>query len=160
MFARKTERGHAELSERSLHLDSLTRRLLIFIDGERDRQQLQAMLGQHEIGPMLTILVEHGCVEGDVSRSAGLPEADKSGDQPERLPARSRRELDMGRHFIINTLSTFTGPYAHADLMAHALNAPDQPSLRALVPRWFAAMEVATQPGRLEDLRAELLKVI
>lgn len=161
MFARKTDRGQAELTQRSLKFDSYTRRLLIFIDGQRNRQQLQALMGERDITPLLVTLLEHGCIEGDVSRANATPAAPEAGlEDSQDLPARSARELEMGRNFIINTLSTFTGPYAHADLMAEALKAQDQLSLRALLPQWRAALEVETPAKRLAELQGQLLKVI
>jgi hypothetical protein len=66
----------------------------------------------------------------------------------------------MGRHFMINTLSSFCGPFAHADLMADALKAPDQASLRELVPLWHAALTVQIPAKRLATLQDELLRVI
>ena len=41
MNAHKTQRGLDELSGRTLKLGVLTRRLLIFIDGQRDRGERQ-----------------------------------------------------------------------------------------------------------------------
>ncbi|MCB1634731.1 MAG: hypothetical protein KDI51_09085 [Xanthomonadales bacterium] len=168
MFARKTAAGHAELGERTLKLDLFTRRLLILIDGDRNRDQLQAFLGSHDIGPMLEQLVEHGLIEGDVSGGSGTAPVNGAAATPHSssdstggaLPARSAKELEMGRNFIINTLSTFTGPYAHADLMSEALKAPDQASLRELIPRWREALTVATKGKRLDELEQQLLKVI
>lgn len=168
MFARKTQRGLDELAQRSLKLGILSRRLLIFIDGQRDHAELQRLVGGQDITPLLAELTELGCIEGG-SSATSPPVAPAASTQTKTvatdvqvtaLPKRSAQDLDKGRHFIINTLSTFTGPYAHADLMSTALQAPDQPSLRALLPAWRAALEVSTTPRRLEELQVQLLKVI
>ena len=162
MIARKTQRGLAELTQRTLNLGGLTRRLLILIDGQRDRAELQRLMGSHDIAPLLIELTELACIEGataplasDPARLSAAPAWD-----PGSLPQRSAADLNKGRNFIINTLSTFTGPYSHADLMSTALQAPDQLSLRALLPQWRAALEVSTTPRRLDELEAQLLQVI
>ena len=151
MSPRKTAQGQAEIGLRTLGLGPLARRLLILVDGQRDVPELSALMGGRDIAALLDELVAKGCVE-----TAPGPQPVLQDGLPERDPA----QLDMGRHFIVNTLSTFTGPYAHADLMAEAMKAAGQAELRALVGAWRAALEVVVPERRLAGLQADLLKVI
>lgn len=162
MVVHKTARGAEAITDRTIALSVMARRLLILIDGKRNETELQRLMGRHELAPLLAELRGCGCVaEGSLATAAGHAEPEPNPWLESTLPERSAKELDMGRHFIINTLSTFTGPYAHADLMSSALKAPDQRSLRALVPQWRAAIEVTTAGGRrLAELEGQLLKVI
>ena len=160
MHIRKSATGVAALEQRSVKLSLLARRLLILIDGQRPHAELQTLMGSNPIDPLLEELLAHDCIEVENARATPVlpvttPEA-PSGAMPER----SAKQLDMGRHFMINTLSSFCGPFAHADLMAEALKAPDQVSLRQLVPAWRAALAVQIPAKRLATLQDELLRVI
>lgn len=159
MHIRKSASGTLALEQRSIKLSALARRLLILIDGQRSASALQALMGANAIAPLLDELHRLGCIEGYADDGPpNLPVA--AVDTEEALPERSAEQLDMGRHFMINTLSSFCGPFAHADLMAEALKAPDQTRLRQLVPAWHAALAVQIPAKRLASLQEELLRVI
>lgn len=157
MPIRKSAAGLDALAQRSLKLSLLARRLLILVDGQRSAAELQSLMGSHSIEPLLQELHNLQCIDDDgAQRVASAPPAFPIDEMPDRSP----QQLEMGRHFMINTLSSFCGPFAHADLMAEALRAPDQSGLRSLVPAWHAALAVQIPAKRLTTLHDELLRVI
>lgn len=156
MPIRKTALGVAALQDRSIKLSLLGRRLLILVDGQRSNAELQTLLGSNAMAPLIDELLNHACITVDEGQRLAVD----ASSETEALPERSAKQLEMGRHFMINTLSSFCGPFAHADLMADALKAPDQASLRQLVPLWHAALTVQIPAKRLATLQDELLRVI
>lgn len=69
----KTTRGQHEIHHRSLGLSPLVRRILVLIDGHRSGAELSVYLvGKGDIGGVLTLLLEAGCIEA-VSRVKYVP---------------------------------------------------------------------------------------
>ncbi|MCX8145007.1 MAG: hypothetical protein N3C59_01570 [Azovibrio sp.] len=162
---KKTPRGIDEIQSRPGQLSPRLRRLLILIDGQRNVEALRAMVNIDDLTHVLGTLEEEGYIElvGVEQEDGGLadgPLPPVTSFRP--LPATPKtKELDMARHFMINTLKAFCGPHVHMSLMHDIFDAPSHERLRDYFGPWYRAI-MATRQGsrRADELRVELLKVI
>jgi hypothetical protein len=80
----KTAGGAEEITTRSLHLDAMTRRLLIIVDGERSAEELMQFFKE---GQDISVLFETLTQLGLIERTGG-PITDTAPDSVQPLPAK------------------------------------------------------------------------
>lgn len=163
----KTAKGQDEIAQRSGDLGPRARRVLILIDGRRTVDELRDLVAADDLTHTLGSLEELGLIEvKSLVRDDGkeapadepLPSVTSFRDLPEQP---NPKELEMARHFMINTLKTFCGLYGPVTLMSTIHSAQSHQELRDLYGNWYRTI-VDTRMGRrrAEDLRKDLLKVI
>lgn len=163
----KTAKGQEEIARRGGELTPRMRRVLILVDGRRTVDALRDLVSADDLTHTLGTLEELGLIEVNaVVREDGGAAAPDGPLPPvtafRELPAApDPRELEMARHFMINTLKTFCGLYGPVTLMSTIHSAQSHAELRELYGNWYRTI-VDTRMGRrrAEDLRADLLKVI
>ncbi|HEX6734886.1 MAG TPA: hypothetical protein VF096_08725 [Azonexus sp.] len=165
----KTARGQEEVTARSAGLTPRQRRVLIMIDGKRTVDELREMLQADDLQHTLGLLEEDGHIA-----VAGLKEETSGTLQPappDSLPSITAfrplpeppdsAEMEMARNFIMNSLRTFCGPYAHLDIVERTSTAKSHEELRQQFDPWLhAVMQTRDGKRRAEELRGQLLKVI
>lgn len=162
----KTPKGVEEMETRSGGLSPRIRRVLIMIDGKRSVDDIRAMALADDLSHTLGQLEEAGYIE------LLAPPAAETGRQPdgglagittfrEAPNPPNKKEFDMAKNFIINSLKTFCGPMTHLTIVERAFAATTHEELREQFGPWFNAI-VETRDGRrrAEELRSQLLKVI
>lgn len=161
----KTRQGQAEIEMRSGAVPQRARRLLILIDGKRGRADLAAVIGDADLDQTLAALEEEGYIEAVAAEERG---ADAGGGATGETagvaqlpPTREPKEVDMARHFMMNTLKTFNGPYAKLGLLKRIHDSDGPQALRALFDEWLSAIQ-ETQAGRkrADELRGKLFAVL
>ncbi len=164
----KTDKGLAELTQKSGGLTPRQRRVLIMVDGKRSVEALRELLQNDDLQHTLGILEESGFIEiGGVQNAAGALQEAPAGPlppidafRPMPVPP-STKEMELARNFIQNTLKTFCGPFAHLHIVEAAHAAKSHEELRQQFAPWYHAI-VQTRDGkrRAEELRTLLLRVI
>ncbi|NMM36227.1 MAG: hypothetical protein HHJ09_01765 [Glaciimonas sp.] len=171
----KTEQGQEEIKARSGSLTQHVRQVLIFVNGKRDTDALRKTLPADDLESTLQMLHEQGYIEAvemieihDSDPVSGTPlvPAEKAPiptgsifrDLP---PTPSTKELELARNFMMNTLKSFTGPYATISLIEKVDAAQSHTEMRAQFNYWIDAI-IKTGPGkqRADELRCALLKII
>ncbi|NMM26078.1 MAG: hypothetical protein HHJ12_02035 [Glaciimonas sp.] len=171
----KTEQGQEEIKTRSGSLTQHVRQVLIFVNGKRDMDALRKMLPTDDLESTLQMLQEQGYIEAvemteihdsePVSISPLVPVEKTSmptGSIFRDLPLTpSTKELELARNFMMNTLKSFTGPYATISLIEKVEAAQSHTEMRAQFNHWIDAI-IQTHPGkqRADELRSALLKII
>lgn len=163
----KTAKGTEEMQQRQGGLTPRTRRLLILIDGQRSVDDLRTMVVMDDLTHALGQLEEEGYIQVlGIKQEDGalttemetLPPVTSFRPLPEHPVT---KELDMARHFMINTLKTFCGPHVHVSLMHDIFDAPSHERLRDYFGPWYRAIMETRQGGRRSDeLRVQLLAVL
>jgi len=165
----KTGKGYEEVAARSDLLTPRQRRVLIMVDGRRSVDELREMLPADDLQHTLGMLEEEGLIvlagvrknPGGAWRPPplqGLPSITAFRPLPEPP---NPDELEKARNFIINSLRSFSGHYAHLDVIEQACAAATHEELRRLLGPWLhALMQTRDGKRRAEELRAQLLKVI
>jgi len=164
----KTEKGQAELTQKSGELTPRQRRVLIMVDGKRDVAELRDMLQSDDLQHTLGLLEESGFIEvSGVHNESGATEAPPAGALPavdafRPLPVPpNAKDMELARNFIQNTLKTFCGPFAHLHIVEAAFAATDHEQLRQQFGPWYhAIMQTRDGKRRAEELRTLLLRVI
>jgi hypothetical protein len=165
----KTAKGQEEVTSRSGGLTPRQRRVLIMIDGKRTVDELREMLQADDLQHTLGMLEEEGHIA-----MASLKEEATGALQPpppEGLPSitafrpapepPNTKEMEMARNFIMNSLKTFCGPFAHLEIVERAFAAKSHEELRRQFDPWLhAVMQTRDGKRRAEELRGQLLKVI
>lgn len=169
----KTPKGQEEIETRSHGLHPRARRVLILIDGKRRVEELRGLCAVPDLDDTLGVLQQDGYIEPVSAAPAPVPQAaaasatasaTASAADPGFRPlpeAPATPELELARNFILNTLKTFTGPYAQLSLMDRAQAAQSHAEMRTLYDDWQRA--VGDNPQglmRLDDLAKRLLAVI
>lgn len=165
----KTAKGQEEVATRSGGLTPRQRRVLIMIDGKRTVDELRELLQADDLQHTLGMLEEEGhIVVASLKEEAsgtlqapppeGLPSITAFRPLPELTDA---KEMEMARNFIMNSLRTFCGPYAHLDIVERTSTAKTHDDLRQQFDPWLhAVMQTRDGKRRAEELRGQLLKVI
>lgn len=160
----KTQKGQDEIDQRSGSLPLRARRLLILIDGRRDRNTLEQMLGDAAFAEALDLLATQGYVELAATAAMAPPAADPepSGTTGAVPPAaKGAEQLEVARNFMMNTLRTFNGPYAKLGLIQRIHSSSQRSELLALFEEWQRSiMETAMGRKRADELSARLQAVI
>ncbi|MDP3638102.1 MAG: helix-turn-helix domain-containing protein [Azonexus sp.] len=164
----KTPKGHEEITVKAGGLTPRQRRVLIMIDGKRTVDELRDMLQTSDLQNTLGLLEDSGFIELlSIKDAQGVPQP--VSDQPQASITAFRpasnppnlKEMEMAKNFIMNSLKTFCGPFAHLHIVEAAYAAQTQENLREQFGPWYHAI-VQTRAGqrRAEELRGQLLKVI
>lgn len=164
----KTQKGHDEITSKAGGLTPRERRVLIFVDGKRTVDDLRGMLQSDDLQHTLGMLEEVGYIEvAGVKNNAGEPQPAPGEPLPSISAFRpipdppNPKEMEMARNFILNSLKTFCGPFAHQGIVEAAFSAKTHEELRWQFDPWFhAIMQTSQGKRRAEELRAQLLKVI
>ena len=164
----KTPKGQDEVATKAGGLSPRVRRVLIFVDGKRTVEDLRGMLQSDDLQHTLGRLEEEGYIEiGSIKDDAATlrpapaePLPSITAFRPAPTPPNAK-EMDMARNFIMNSLKTFCGPFAHLHIVEAVFAAKNHEELRQQFDPWFHAI-VQTRDGqrRAEELRGQLLKVI
>lgn len=163
----KTRKGLDEIASRSGGLKPRERRLLIFVDGKRARDELQRMLQADDVRPLLEALQQGGYITAVAADSQSLARPAAAPVMPtitvfRTLPEpRDPRQLELARNYLVNSLRTFCSPQANQQLIAAALDARTHEELRWQFEPWLHAITQTLQGKlRAEELRNHLLKII
>ncbi|MGE0497114.1 MAG: hypothetical protein AB7I35_19830 [Ramlibacter sp.] len=174
----KTETGQLEIKTRALGLTPKLRSVLIMVDGHRTGADLAALTGP-DLPAVMAQLIAQGCVEAVsvASASAGpaaaatepapLAASGSGADaHPEMasLPpaeARSAKEIEMARNFMINTINTMFGQNMRLSLIESIFACKGAADLRSVYPAWVEAMaDSRAGAKRLPELRQKLFEVL
>lgn len=164
----KTLKGQEEITAKTGGLTPRIRRVLIFVDGKRTVDELREMLQSSDLQNTLGILEEAGFIElasiaDDTGNTQPIPEEGLpsiTSFRPAPDPV-NRKELEMARNFIQNSLKTFCGPYAYLEIVEAAFAAKTHEEIRLQFGPWYHAIVQTTQgQRRAEELRSQLLKVM
>lgn len=180
----KTAVGQAEIQSRSLNLSPLVRRVLVLVDGKRSGAELSVFLvGKGDIEAVLAQLLDIGCIEVVASsarpaRAAAAPAApavseatDVASAGPASVPApldglppaeaRSAKDNEMARNFMINSVNGIIGQHTRLSLVESIFHAQGTEGLRSVYPAWVATMrDHAVASRRLPELKEKLFKVL
>jgi hypothetical protein len=156
----KTPLGHQEMSQKSLGLTPLQRRLLILVDGKRSFAELLQLLAGQDLRALFSDLIGRGCIEPSAAASpspvgaragvaSGPPAAEESPASGasavlRSLPdasLRSAKEIDMARNFMISTLTMTFGHHHCVSLVDALHNCNDSVGLRDKFHDWYKLME-------------------
>lgn len=178
LFA-KSALGQQEIQSRALGLSPITRRLLILIDGKRNFQELSSFVAGHDLGVLLGELQAIGCIEVSavlpVATSVtvppqtlvpnpGNPSAAPVSHELARLPeasTRSAKQVDMARHFMMNTVNTVFQQNTRLTLMEAIFSCKTVDDVRRVYPRWAETMSAsAIGARRLPEFREKLFQVL
>lgn len=163
----KTAKGQQEIANRSGELSPRVRRVLILVDGRRSVEALRELVTADDLTHTLGALEELGLIEVNSVVTDNGVQSEPESALPSitafrELPATpDPRELEMARHFMINTLKSFCSLYGPISLMTNINSAVSHEELREHYPNWYR-MIVDSRTGRrrAEDLRNDLLKVL
>ncbi|NMG67425.1 hypothetical protein GPA19_21005 [Azoarcus indigens] len=162
----KTRKGLEEMEVRRGALGPRARRLLILADGKRDSAELQRMLPDPAFAETLAELEREGYIEavaGALAQETAAPAvpAPSASARPAEVPQDPVVRHQMARNFMLNTLKTFSGPYAKLSLMERIDASRDGAELRLLLEDWMKAMnESSAARPQAAALRARLEAVI
>lgn len=178
----KTPKGREEIDSKSGGLTLIMRRVLIFLDGKRTIQEVQALPKIDNVEQIITNLEKSGYIE----RIGGTGTNASSASEPAKpnpllnqqtvpafiapsvngnfrpLPARiDPVQFKMAKNFMVNTLNAFVGTFGSSGLINRIERCEDHTALRAIYTDWFNAIH-ATKQGKkdAEALKAKLLEVI
>lgn len=170
----KTPQGAAEIQHRSLGLGLLPRRVLLLVDGRRSVAELQTLAGNADARALLTELLALGCVE-PLALPAAAPSAaaakaatgSSALPGPPGLPAlpppesRSAEQVDMARHFMINTINRLLEQNSRLSLVGKIFNSAGAAELRTHYPAWEEAVTSSWMGRkRIDELREKLFAVL
>lgn len=162
----KTDKGQAEIANRSGGLSPRVRRVLIFVDGKRPVEALRDMLQHDDLQHTLGLLEEEGFIEmagrsGADGVRAPLQASPSTTAFRQHPPGDEVLRLQQARNFMQNTVNAFVGAVGTSSLQDRIAAARDQEALRQLFDEWYRAI-VSSRDGRrqAEHLRGKLLDVI
>lgn len=163
----KTQKGIDEIEKRASDMSLRVRRILILVDGKRTVEDIRELALADDLNQTLGQLEETGYI-GVIERSeADATVTGINGGLPanftfREIPASpNSKDLEMAKHFILNTLYTFCGQWAHLSIVTAASAANTHEELRKCVLPWYdAILETSEGRRRAEELRTALLKVV
>jgi hypothetical protein len=166
LFA-KTPLGAEEIQQRTLRLSLLLRRVLLLVDGKRSVADLAPLTGGADVTALLAELLDRHCIEAVARTVPGAPAgtaAPAATDPLAALPppvTRTAEQVDMARHFMINTINRLLEQNSRLTLVEKIFNAIDAAELRSCYADWEAAIGSSWQGRRrLDELRAKLFAVL
>ena len=163
----KTQKGVEEIENRSSDMPLRVRRILILVDGKRSVEDIRALALADDLNQTLSHLRNAGYIVPVTESEPGSPVHEIDGELPENFTFReipsppNPQELEMAKQFILNTLYTFCGQWAHLTIVTAASDARTHEELRKCFIPWYNAI-IQTREGRRRagELSASLLKVI
>lgn len=162
----KTPLGAEEIQQRTLRLSLLLRRVLLLVDGKRSVAELAPLTGGAELTALLAELLDRHCIEpvARAAPAAPAPAAAAAADPLAALPpplTRTAEQVDMARHFMINTINRLLEQNSRLTLVEKIFNAIDAAELRRCYADWEDAIGSSWQGRRrLDELRAKLFAVL
>ena len=176
----KSSLGQQEISSRALGLAPLTRRMLILIDGKRSFEELEPMAGGQDLCELLQQLLDKGCIEASTvlvatalpaaaaptpASSAGAPvQGQLRTLEMQLLPnptTRTAKEVDMARHFMMNTVNTIFQANTRLTLLEAIHACKSVEDVRRVYPKWAETIgSSAIGAKRLPEFREKLFKVL
>jgi hypothetical protein len=120
----KTTLGAQEVATRSLHLDAMTRRLLIIVDGVRSAEELMQFFKE---GQDISVLFET-LIQLELIERTGGPVSATAPDSVQPLPAKT---VASGNRPLGPTTTTVISELQSTDLQAPPTNQPDAKPARA-----------------------------
>ena len=163
----KTPKGVEEIEKRSSDMSLRVRRILIMVDGKRTVEDIRALVLADDLNQTLGLLEESGYI-GLIKQ----PETDALATEVDGglltnftfrdIPATPNpKDMEMAKHFIMNTLFTFCGQWAHLSIVTAVSAANTHEELRkSFIPWYNAIVETGEGKRRAEELSSSLLKVI
>lgn len=145
----KTQKGHDEVGARTGGLTPRVRRLLIFIDGKRTNEQLQAMVGDASVAESIELLRASGYIEELSGAAPAASEAVAAAAQATPIAAATAaplstavdpRVLDVAHKLMLNSLSDYTGPLKYRALMQRIREESTINGLKQLTEEWYEAV--------------------
>ena len=163
----KTQKGIDEIEKRASEMSLRVRRILILVDGKRTVEDIRELALADDLNQTLGLLEETGYIGVIKQSETDAPVTGIDGGLPtnftfREIPASpSPKDLEMAKHFILNTLYTFCGQWAHLSIVTAASGANTHEELRKCFIPWYNSI-VETSEGRrrAEELSTSLLKVI
>lgn len=163
----KTQKGVEEIGKRTSDMSLRVRRILILVDGKRSVDELRELALADDLDQTLGLLEESGYI-GPIRQPETAAPASKTDERaPKEFTFRKipdtpdPKEIEMAKHFILNTLYTFCGQWAHLSIVKAASAANTHEELRkSFIPWYDAIIETGEGRRRAEELSASLLKVI
>jgi hypothetical protein len=167
----KTGKGQEEVKTRAAGLSLRVRQVLIFVDGKRDMIALRKMLAADDLEGTLQLLLEQGHIEAIAGGDSCVVEPVSVPHEITPLladtifrelpPTPSTNELEMARHFMMNTLKSFTGLYASLSLIEKVSAVQSHVEMRSHFAPWINAItETRDGKRRADELRHALLQII
>lgn len=168
----KTALGQQEIQQRTLRLGLLERRVLLLVDGQRTVGDLAALAGNADASALLAELVARGCIartgtarpRAAPAGAAAAPTAARSDDPLATLPPasdRSAEQVEMARHFMINSVSRLMDPVMSAPFRMKIQACGSAAELRGYYAEWAQAVGAGWGGGkRLNELRPKLFEVL
>lgn len=171
----KTAAGSQEIQSRSLGLNPMLRRLLILIDGKRNFQELAALLNGNDLIMLLGELLTKGCIEATSVLPTATAPAPRAPSQPvaepksmddelAKLPpasTRTAKQVDMARHFMMNTVNTVFQQNTRLTLMEAIFACKTVEDVRRVYPKWTDTMNASVIGAkRLPEFREKLFQVL
>ena len=172
----KSAAGSQEIQSRALGLSPLLRRLLILIDGKRNFQELTVFVSGNDLTTLLGELVTKGCIEATslvpIAPVAPLPRAPSQPTttlQPAdeylaKLPpanTRTPKQVDMARHFMMNTINTVFQQNTRLTLMEAIFACKTVEDVRRVYPKWAETMNASVIGAkRMPEFREKLFLVL
>lgn len=172
----KTALGQQEIQTRAQGLSPLLRRLLVLVDGKRSAAEMAAFVPEgQDVVTMLDTLLAQGCIEQCGGRSAEAQDV-AAGEAEEAMfkqpvdanipglplaAARSAKENEMARNFMINSVNSIIGQNLRVSLIQDIFEAESTEKLRIVFHAWEASMaDHSMGKKRLPELREKLFKVL
>lgn len=163
----KTQKGVEEIGKRTSEMSLRVRRILIMVDGNRSVDALRELALADDLDQTLGLLEESAYIEPIRQPEAAAPASKADESAPREFTFRKipdtpdSKEIEMAKHFILNTLYTFCGQWAHLSIVKAASAANTHEELRKSFMPWYnAIIETGEGRRRVEELSASLLKVI
>jgi len=163
----KTKKGVEEIEKRTSDMSLRVRRILILVDGKRTAEDIHELALADDLNQTLGLLEANGYIEQirqpeATALASGVDEGAPREFTFRKIPdTPDPNEIEMARHFILNTLYTFCGQWAHLSIVKAASAANTHEELRkSFVPWYNAIIETGEGRRRAEELSSSLLKVI
>lgn len=172
----KSAAGSQEIQSRAMGLSPLLRRLLILIDGKRKFQELTVFVSGNDLTTLLGELLTKGCIEGvsvvavaPVAPATRAPSPPTAATQPvddyvAKLPpanARTPKQVDMARHFMMNTINTVFQQNTRLTLMEAIFACKTVEDVRRVYPKWAETMNASVIGAkRMPEFREKLFQVL
>lgn len=161
----KTSKGQQEVEHRSAGLSLRARRLLILLDGKRDRGEVATLVADSEFDQTLALLVEQGYAEArggqDAAAAPSARPLPAEAPQQPALESEDPRRVEMARNFMLNSLMAFYGPHEKLSLKTSIQQSRRSDELRGLYDAWLGSI-TATRAGRMraDELQGKLRAVL
>lgn len=169
----KSATGSQEIQSRTLGLSPLLRRLLILIDGKRKFQELTVFVSGNDLATLLGELLEKGCIEAvsvvavapappaPVTPTAALQPVDEYVAKLPPAHTRTPKQVDMARHFMMNTINTVFQQNTRLTLMEAIFGCKTVEDVRRVYPKWADTMNASVIGAkRMPEFREKLFQVL